>query len=101
MLRAADDLAYTRDYKCLSAAAGYLSTKDSALRQAVLLYMLHIPAYQPDSPPDLGASLLAIAYRDPDPYFRKLAGKVILQIGDAGTKALFASRHARVDTDVP
>lgn len=92
---AATDLAYTKNYKCLSSVTQYLTSKDSSLKQSVLLYMLQIPSFQKDSPPGLGHVLMAVAMEDSDPYLRTLAGRVIDQIGDETTKANYRDRSTK------
>jgi HEAT repeat protein len=92
---AASDLSDTGDYKCLAGVTEFLNSKDSGIKQSVLLYMLHIPSPQHDSPANLGPALLAIARGDSDPYFRGLAGKVIMQIGDKSTRSIYRQEHTK------
>ena len=85
-MRAANALAYTKNYSCLPMMPEFLLSRHQDYRQAALLYLLNIPSPQKNAPNTLGPALLTIASSDPDEQFRALAKKVIGQIGDQATK---------------
>lgn len=94
-LQAAEDLAQTGNYKCLSSITPYLGSQDTTVQEGVLLYLLHVPEAEARTDSSLGARLLTIADQKADKNMRELAGKVILQIGDDATKATYRAQHPR------
>lgn len=94
-IRAAINLQHGGNYTCLPAMTEFLTSKDSAIQQSVLLYMLHIPTLQPNSPPTLGPNLLYLANGGATEYLRHLAGKVLMQIGDEATRSSYQLQHPK------
>ncbi len=94
-IRAAIDLQLSGNYTCLSAMTEFLKSKDPAIQQSVLLYMLHIPTLQANSPPTLGPNLLNIVNGGATDYLRHLAGMVVMQIGDDTTRLSYKSQHPK------
>jgi len=96
-IRAAIDLQLSEKYTCLPAMAEFLTSKDPAIQQSVLLYMLHIPNFQPNSPPTLGPNLLYVANGGATEYLRNLAGKVVMKIGDDATRSSYQLQHPKLN----
>jgi hypothetical protein len=92
-IRASDDLAVTGDYKCISAAADYLTSKDGTIQLWALLYLSKVPAQQLNVPKGLGPNLLSIAKDGSSENLRNLAGKAIMRVGDEGTKSAYLASH--------